>query len=511
MSLAQPTLQNAITAAVGAAANAGASAQGAAISAAAAAASASRAASITASVSAMQTTVAGYLATVQANAAQVALNTETVQGIQALIISESNSLTAQLVGINATVAAATAAAASLTASLATAQGYATAAAASDADATTQAGNAATSAGASASSATAAASSAATCAADLATIAGGPVASVAGFTGVVTAAQIFTSTALLGTPTAPTATPGDNSTTISTTAFVTASFAPLASPTFTGSPSGPTPTTSDSSTRLATTAYVKANLTFSALGGSVAASQMPALTGAVTTSAGSTVTTISSIANDTAVAGDLLITNSAAPTTPASGKTRFYVDMTQLIPNAKNASGVVSTMVVAFSAVTNQFLTSLGANGAFASAQPSFGNLSGAATVAQMPTDVLLATLAYPISGSGSTILTGLAGWIQCEFPCTINSVTMLADQSGSITVDIWKCTFSQYAPGTHPVVGDSICASDVPAISSASKMTDSTLTGWTTSISAGDVLAFNVKVASVNITQLIVMLKVTKT
>lgn len=64
----------------------------------------------------------------------------------------------------------------------------------------------------------------------------------------------------GTPAAPTATAGTNTTQLATTAFVTTAVstkANLASPTFTGDPRAPTPATSDNDTSIATTAYVKA--------------------------------------------------------------------------------------------------------------------------------------------------------------------------------------------------------------------------------------------------------------
>lgn len=59
----------------------------------------------------------------------------------------------------------------------------------------------------------------------------------------------------GIPTAPTATPGDNSTQIATTAFVATSFSPLASPTFTGTPAAPTAASGTNTTQIATTAFV----------------------------------------------------------------------------------------------------------------------------------------------------------------------------------------------------------------------------------------------------------------
>lgn len=74
-----------------------------------------------------------------------------------------------------------------------------------------------------------------------------------------------SPALTGTPTAPTATGGTNTTQIASTAFVTTAvgainlsgYAPLASPIFTGSPTAPSPSNAANNTQIATTAFVVA--------------------------------------------------------------------------------------------------------------------------------------------------------------------------------------------------------------------------------------------------------------
>lgn len=95
---------------------------------------------------------------------------------------------------------------------------------------------------------------------------------------------------------------------------------------------------------------------------------------------------------------------------------------------------------------------------------------------------------YVIDGGGATITTGLKGYLEIPFACVIDRWTLLADQSGSIVVDIWKDSYAN-AP---PVVGDVITASAKPTISGAAKAQSSTLTGWTTAIPAGDILAFNV-------------------
>lgn len=68
-----------------------------------------------------------------------------------------------------------------------------------------------------------------------------------------------SPALTGTPTAPTAAPGTNTTQIATTAFVAALGAlkaDLASPALTGTPTAPTAAKATNTTQLATTAHVK---------------------------------------------------------------------------------------------------------------------------------------------------------------------------------------------------------------------------------------------------------------
>jgi hypothetical protein len=78
--------------------------------------------------------------------------------------------------------------------------------------------------------------------------------------------------------------------------------------------------------------------------------------------------------------------------------------------------------------------------------------------------------------------------ILVPFACTIVGVTLMADVSGSVIVDIWKNTYANYPP----VVGNSITASAKPTISSAIKFQDTTLVGWTTSILAEDILRFNI-------------------
>lgn len=97
-------------------------------------------------------------------------------------------------------------------------------------------------------------------------------------------------------------------------------------------------------------------------------------------------------------------------------------------------------------------------------------------------------LNFVVDGGGSAITTGVKGYLHFPFACSIIEWTILGDQSGSIQFDLWKDTYANYPP----VVGDSITAAAKPLVSSSTKAQSSTLTGWTTTIAAGDIIAVNV-------------------
>jgi hypothetical protein len=104
------------------------------------------------------------------------------------------------------------------------------------------------------------------------------------------------------------------------------------------------------------------------------------------------------------------------------------------------------------------------------------------------TTISTAGVGVIIDGGGSTLTTGIRGDIVIPFNCTITQWTLLANQSGSIVIDIWKDTYANFPP----VVGDSITAAAKPTITSSTKGQSSTLTGWTTAFTAGDILRLNV-------------------
>ena len=105
--------------------------------------------------------------------------------------------------------------------------------------------------------------------------------------------------------------------------------------------------------------------------------------------------------------------------------------------------------------------------------------------------------------NGNVMVTGVMGDIFFDFACTILQATMLADQTGSAQVELWKAAYGSFPPNS----GNKISASAPLNIVSTNKYQDATLTGWTTAISAGDCIRFNLNSVSA-ITRLAIALKI---
>lgn len=113
---------------------------------------------------------------------------------------------------------------------------------------------------------------------------------------------------------------------------------------------------------------------------------------------------------------------------------------------------------------------------------------GVGAIGTLPT--IATTITVTFDGQGSVLTTGAPS--QARIPdlkaMTITSWTLVADQSGSVVIDVWKSTYSSYPP----VVGGSIAGTEKPTLSSADKNQDTSLSTWSTSIADGDCLIFNI-------------------
>ncbi len=223
---------------------------------------------------------------------------------------------------------------------------------------------------------------------------------------------LTSPTFTGTPTAPTASVGTNTTQLATTAFVnteiasdTANLAPKASPTFTGIPIAPTAATGTNTTQIATTAFVNAEIASDTA--NLAPIASPTFTGvpaaptaAVNTNTTQLATTAfvnAEIANDaptktgTGASGTwgISITGNAATATSATNASQLggvaaasYAQLgtTQTFTGAKTFTGNIFSTAYNFTSLTSIFSSGntdiqMFVNGSFQFKIDSSGDLS----------------------------------------------------------------------------------------------------------------------------------------
>lgn len=176
-----------------------------------------------------------------------------------------------------------------------------------------------------------------------------------------------------------------------------------------------------------------------------------------------------------------------------------------------ASAANTLSALAKSASATRYLSNTGSSNNPAWAQVDLTNgVTGVLPTANIASNLKLEAITFVFDGGGSVISTGVKGTLVVPYACTITSATLLADAVGSITITIKKSSYSGYPTTSGDGSLTSIVASAKPTLSSARKSQDSTLTGWTTSISAGDCLQFTVDTVG-TVTQVTLMLAVTIT
>jgi len=171
-------------------------------------------------------------------------------------------------------------------------------------------------------------------------------------------------------------------------------------------------------------------------------------------------------------------------------TTFHLDSDSSGPKLKNLSGAIEIRNSADSAYANVKAQDVVINN-------EIGDGTNKTDPINLLTGAIIVELSEPSAGSQFDV--------QIPFDCVIVSCRMLADQTGSVVVDIWKDSYANFPPTD----ADSITASAVPTISSGIKSEDTSLTGWTTSITSGDILRFNVD-SITSITRLCLTLTVRK-
>ena len=111
-------------------------------------------------------------------------------------------------------------------------------------------------------------------------------------------------------------------------------------------------------------------------------------------------------------------------------------------------------------------------------------------------------LTFGWDGAGVALVAGQTVRGTAMTAMTITDATVLSDLAGNCTIDIWKDTYANYPPD----IADSIVGGSPPALVASDKSVDSALTGWTTSVAAGDTFLCTLSTVSGGITQISVTL-----
>jgi hypothetical protein len=107
-------------------------------------------------------------------------------------------------------------------------------------------------------------------------------------------------------------------------------------------------------------------------------------------------------------------------------------------------------------------------------------------------------LPFTIDGGGSALTTGLKGFVPIPVACTIVGFSLIADQVGSIAMDIWR------ANNAVPVIANSIVGGTKPNLTASQLQTQIPpgIFFTATALAANDYLAFSVFSTSGVITRL---------
>lgn len=113
---------------------------------------------------------------------------------------------------------------------------------------------------------------------------------------------------------------------------------------------------------------------------------------------------------------------------------------------------------------------------------------------------------FVIDGGGSAITSGTKyQGVEVPFACTVTGWTITGNVSGSIVCTVSRATYANHNTYT------AISGTEKPTLAAATKNQDLTLSTWTTSLAAGDLLQVAVDSLATSVTLATVSLRLTRT
>jgi hypothetical protein len=143
-------------------------------------------------------------------------------------------------------------------------------------------------------------------------------------------------------------------------------------------------------------------------------------------------------------------------------------------------------------------------------KPSVSLITHTHTVADVtdfdPTNLKKGGVEIQFDNGSVTLVTGLNGIAEIPYSGEITAVRVYSTTSGTVQIDVWKNDITTSVNATN---ADSICGGDEPALSGAVRASVADLSNWNTTISAGDVLHFNIDSVS-TVSKVTLFLAITK-
>lgn len=112
------------------------------------------------------------------------------------------------------------------------------------------------------------------------------------------------------------------------------------------------------------------------------------------------------------------------------------------------------------------------------------------------------TFGITIDGAGNVITTGFKQYLIVPYNCVVIGWYIIANAVGSCVIDVWKDV-------TIPTSGDSITGTEKPTLTGQQTNSDSSLSTWTTTVNANDIIGFNVDSIS-GLSKITLVIKVRK-
>ena len=109
------------------------------------------------------------------------------------------------------------------------------------------------------------------------------------------------------------------------------------------------------------------------------------------------------------------------------------------------------------------------------------------------------------NGGGIPPSVGVDQDVVLPFTGTLTGWQIAADRVGSATIDVWMAAWTSYPPTS----ANDITGGNPPALASAASAESTSLTGWTTAITAGDVMRFELA-AVATVTRVLLVLTYTR-